>query len=68
MNPSEHQRIRHARIKEILFEASRLAREARSDFLSTACEGDEDLRREVESLLDYADGGRDLAGDGETCW
>jgi hypothetical protein len=66
VSPSEHHRRRHARVKEILFEASRLARGARSDFLSRACEGDEELRREVESLLEYADGWLEEGGDGGT--
>jgi hypothetical protein len=56
VNPTEDQRIRHARVKEILFEVLRLPREARSAYLVKACAGDGDLRLEVESLLEFDDG------------
>jgi len=56
VNQNADRRLRHARVKEILFEVLQLPREARSAFLGTACEGDEDLRREVESLLEFDDG------------
>jgi hypothetical protein len=55
VSASEHDRLRHARIKEILYEVSLLTRDARSDFLGTACGGDAELRQEVESLLAYHD-------------
>src|SRR6476646_56 len=42
---------RFARIREIYSEVAELAPEARAAHLAQACAGDEDLRREVESLL-----------------
>lgn len=62
MSSSEHFKLRHARVKEILFEASQLEGKARSEFLDRACAGDRELRDEVESLLSYheerGEGGR----------
>jgi hypothetical protein len=55
VSPNEHRRLRHARIKEILFEVSSLAGCARMNFLDAACSGDQELRDEVESLLSYYD-------------
>lgn len=55
MTRKEHRRLRHARIKEILYEVSGLEWRARGDFLTAACAGDRDLRDEVESLLSYHD-------------
>jgi hypothetical protein len=62
MSPAEDHRLRHARVKEILFEVLRLPLNGRSGYLATACAGDEELRREVESLLEYDDG---LLGAGD---
>jgi eukaryotic-like serine/threonine-protein kinase len=42
---------RWVRIDRLLDQAMERPREMRSDFLTVACEGDDDLRREVESLL-----------------
>jgi hypothetical protein len=53
---SEHRKLRHARVKEVLFEASQLGPAARSEFLDRACAGDQALRDEVESLLSYHEG------------
>jgi hypothetical protein len=53
---SEHRKLRHARVKEVLFEASQLELAARSEFLDRACAGDRALRDEVESLLSYHEG------------
>jgi hypothetical protein len=50
---NEDPRLRHIRLKEILFEASQLAGESRAEFLRSACGPDLDLRREIESLLAY---------------
>jgi eukaryotic-like serine/threonine-protein kinase len=44
---------RWQKIKLILEEAMEIAPAPHADFLEKACEGDEDLRREVESLLDF---------------
>ena len=47
MNPERHQQIGH------LFDAAvKLDSSQRTEFLRQACAGDDDLRREVESLLD----------------
>lgn len=43
--------ILHARSKEIFLEACELDREARADFVASACAGDPRLRAEVEALL-----------------
>ncbi|MET0752980.1 MAG: protein kinase, partial [Pyrinomonadaceae bacterium] len=42
-------------IKSVLEEAVEVAPALRSDFLKKSCNGDEDLRREVEVLLDFDD-------------
>src|SRR5215475_4768036 len=42
---------RWGQIKEIYDRALDLSREERENFLAEACAGDDDLRREVESLL-----------------
>jgi eukaryotic-like serine/threonine-protein kinase len=42
---------RFARISQLYSEAADLAPEARPAFLAQACDGDDDLRQEVESLL-----------------
>ena len=42
---------RYARIKSLFFEASALHGDERATWLASACEGDADLRREVERLL-----------------
>jgi hypothetical protein len=52
---SEDPRLRHGRIKEILFEASLLGEDRRTAFLSEACAGDDAMRAEIESLLAYHD-------------
>jgi hypothetical protein len=52
---NEETRLRHSRIKEIFYEASRLSGDAREDFLRSSCAGDASLRREIESLLAYHD-------------
>jgi len=54
MNPDRWQQI-----GQIYHAAMELAPEARVDFLAGACGGDDELRREVESLL----GAHDKAGD-----
>ncbi len=59
---------RHQQIKDIFFGAINLKAALRGDFLCEACQGDEELRREVDSLLrhdlekddEFADSG--LAG------
>lgn len=56
MSSFEHRKLRHARIKEILFEASQLEPHARCAFLDRACVGDRELREELESLLSFLDG------------
>ena len=61
MSGTEHHRLRHARIKEILYEVSSLEGSARADFLNGACAGDRELRHEVESLLGYFDARLDAA-------
>lgn len=61
MSATEHHRLRHARIKEILYEVSSLEGSARADFLTGACAGDRELRHEVESLLRYFDAQADAA-------
>jgi serine/threonine protein kinase len=43
---------RWAKIDRLLDQAMERPREARNAFLATACAGDDELRREVESLLD----------------
>jgi hypothetical protein len=53
--PEEDSRLRHHRVKEILFEATLLSGAEREAYLTAACAGDEALRREVESLLAYHD-------------
>ena len=52
----EETRLRHSRIKELFFEASRLSGEQREAFLRSACAEDVGLRREIDSLLAYHDG------------
>ncbi len=49
---------RFARISQLYSEAAELAPEARTVYLAQACAGDEEMRREVESLLaeENADG------------
>lgn len=42
---------RHARVKAIFHEAVELTPDARESFLADACDGDDALRREVDSLL-----------------
>ena len=42
---------RFAQIGQLYSEAAELAPESRAAYLAHACAGDEDLRREVESLL-----------------
>lgn len=42
---------RFARISHIYGEAAELAPDARASYLTEACDGDDDIRREVESLL-----------------
>src|SRR5262245_4267252 len=46
---------RWARIEEIYHAALESDPTARADFLAGACEGDDDLRREVSELLAYDD-------------
>jgi len=46
---------RWQRIEELYHSALPLPAEARREFLSDACSGDENLRREVESLLRHGD-------------
>jgi hypothetical protein len=58
---TEDRRLRHTRVKEILFEASRLRGEAREAFLRSACGDDLGLLGEIESLLTYHDRGLDEA-------
>ena len=53
-------RLRHQRLKEILFEASALPREQRAAFLESVCPGDPPMRSELESLLAHHD---DLSGE-----
>src|SRR5688500_4731956 len=43
---------RWQQVKEIFYSAIKYQPEQRGLFLSQACEGDEDLRSEVESLID----------------
>src|SRR5262245_33304302 len=43
---------RWAKIDSLFDQAMECPPEARADFLATACAGDDELRREVESLLD----------------
>jgi len=56
---------RHARIKEIFLSAGALPPEQRADFLRQACAGDQELRDQVEELLEHdsapAAGGSDSA-------
>ncbi len=47
MTPAE----RHARLKELFFAAREIPAEERGAFLAAACGDDDELRREVESLL-----------------
>jgi hypothetical protein len=47
MNPE-----RHRRIGELFDAALKLGYSRRAEFLQHACAGDDELRREVESLLD----------------
>src|SRR5258708_2579854 len=42
---------RFRRVEETFHEAAELPPDARPDFLDRACRGDEELRREVETLL-----------------
>lgn len=60
VSPNEHRRLRHARIKEVLFEVSALEGGARAAFLDEACALDPELRAEVESLLSYHDARLDV--------
>ena len=53
----EETRLRHSRVKEILFEATQLSGAAREEFLVSACAGDASLRKEIDSLLAYHDAG-----------
>ncbi len=46
---------RWAKIDRLLDQAMEQRPEARTDFLASACAGDEELRREIESLLDAHD-------------
>ena len=50
------------RIKSAVADAMELPREQRAGFLDRACAGDQELRREVESLLAATDGGDSLPG------
>ncbi len=58
MNPE-----RWKQIKVILEEAVEIVPASRSDFLEKSCNGDEDLRREVESLIEFEDKDEDLLED-----
>ena len=51
---------RWQRIEEVFHRAADLAPAQRAEFLSTACTGDDELRREVESLLANDDSGDNL--------
>ena len=53
--PAGSEVMRHNRAKEAFARAADLAPGARETFLDDYCAGDEELRREVESLLDRAD-------------
>ena len=44
---------RQSRVKQILDEAADLSQAERSVYLDKACEGDANLRHEVESLLKH---------------
>ena len=46
---------RWQQIERIYHAARELDKDARAEFLAKACAGDDDLRREVESLLVQAD-------------
>jgi len=48
------------KVKGILEEVLELPAAARSEYSAKACGGDEDLRRQVESLLEFDDGRADL--------
>ncbi|HRH43314.1 MAG TPA: hypothetical protein PKY82_16900, partial [Pyrinomonadaceae bacterium] len=48
MNPEHWQKV-----KSILEKALDLPADSRAEYLANACEGDEDLRREVENLLSF---------------
>jgi len=48
MNPQRWQQV-----KEILHEATERDAQGRTAFILTACAGDDELRREVESLIEY---------------
>ena len=47
--------LRWQRVKDLFHEAALQAPEARATFLDAACQGDAELRHEVESLLDARD-------------
>src|SRR5712691_5949602 len=49
---------RWKRIEQLYNEALERRPEERSSFLAQACRGDEELRREVEGLLDHLEKGR----------
>ncbi len=44
---------RHARIKELFFQAIELSEDDRSRFLDEACGGDAELRSGIEALLGH---------------
>jgi len=46
---------RWLRIEHLFYAALELAPEARPEFLDNNCEGDAELRKEVEALLDSSD-------------
>ena len=46
---------RHRRAKEVFLAARGLERDERASFVARVCGDDDELRREVESLLDYRD-------------
>src|ERR1051325_1761634 len=55
---------RWRKTEDIFHEALELAPEARSAFVAAACDGDDALRREVESLLDHDRENEPLEFDG----
>ncbi|HTS62687.1 MAG TPA: hypothetical protein VMH28_11730, partial [Candidatus Acidoferrales bacterium] len=59
MTPEPAKPDRLVRIEEIYHAAARLPGDQRAAFLEQACEGNETLRREVESLIEA----HDRAGD-----
>ena len=54
---------RWRRIEELFHEAADLAPVQRTEFLSRACAGDDELRRQVESLLANDKSKGDLSGN-----